>query len=258
MFIAIDIGNTNVTLGIFKGERLARVMKFPTSELKTPRKAAIAWGSQLGRVCPEAMTQAKAVYACSVVPAIMESLRDVVKTIFKHEVKVAGEDVAIPIYNRYRIPGQVGQDRLVNAYAALKKYGPGLIIVDFGTAMTFDIVSKKSEYLGGLITPGFKLMQESLNKSTALLPYVELARPIEIIGKDTVSSIRSGLVYGAASLCDGIIGRLLAKECKGYKVIATGGDLALVKPYVKHFDKIEDSLILTGLALIYKSQSTKK
>jgi type III pantothenate kinase len=258
MFIAIDIGNTNVTLGVFKNEKLLRVMKFPTPDLKAPKKAAIAWGSQLGRVCPEAMNRAESVYACSVVPAFTKGLRDVVKTVFKHDLKIVGEDVTVPIYNRYRIPGQVGQDRLVNAYAALKKYGPGLIIIDFGTAITFDIVSKNGEYLGGLITPGFKLMQESLNKNTALLPYVELARPIEIIGKDTVSSIRSGLVYGAASLCDGIVQRLLEKECKGYKVIATGGDVALVRPYVKHINRIEDSLILSGLALIYKSQATKK
>jgi len=152
----------------------------------------------------------------------------------------------------------VGHDRLVNAYAGLKKYGPGLIIIDFGTAITFDIVSKKEEYVGGLITPGFKLMQESLNKNTALLPYVELARPIEIIGKDTVSSIRSGLVYGVASLCDGILRRLLERECRGFKVIVTGGDAALVKPYVRFFDKFDDNLTLDGLALIYKSQLTKK
>lgn len=258
MFIAIDIGNTNVTLGVLKGDRPMAVVKFPTLDLRTPKKAAIAWGSQLGRVCPEAMAHAEAVYACSVVPTATSGLRDVTQSVFKKEVKVVGEDVSVPIYNRYRIPGQVGQDRLVNAYAALKKYGPGLIIVDFGTAITFDIVSKKQEYVGGLITPGFKLMQEGLNKNTALLPYVELARPIEIIGKDTVSSIRSGLVYGTASLCEGIIRRLLEKECKGYKVIATGGDVALVKPYVKCFDKIEDSLILTGLAMIHKSQSVKK
>ena len=166
-----------------------------------------------------------------------------------------GENVAAPIINRYRIPSQVGQDRLVNAYAGLKMFGSGLIILDFGTAITFDIVSKKAEYIGGLIVPGLKLMQEALNKRTALLPYVELARPIEIIGRDTVSSIRAGIVYGVASLCDGIINQLLRKECRGFKVIATGGDAHLIKPYSAHLSTIEDFLIFKGLAFIYQSQS---
>ena len=109
-----------------------------------------------------------------------------------------------------------------------------------------------------LIERGLKIMQEALHKKTALLPYVELARPIEIIGGDTVSSIRAGIIYGVASLCDGITRRLLEKECRGFKVIATGGDALLIKPYCRFLNRIEESLILKGLALIHKSQSIKK
>lgn len=253
MLIAIDIGNTNVTLGILRDSCLIHSFKFATEILTSKNKAIPVIQGRLSK-CLLGPEDVDAVYICSVVPSLNKNARAIFKSVFNRDVFIIGEDVAVPIINRYRIPNQVGQDRLVNAYAGLKIYGPGLIIVDFGTAITFDLVSKKSEYLGGLIVPGLKLMQESLNKKTALLPYVELAKPIEIIGRDTVSSIRAGIIYGVSSLCDGIIARLLKKEAKGFKVIATGGDISLVKPYSTYFSVIEESLVLKGLALIYKSQ----
>ena len=255
MLIAVDIGNTNVTVGILKDAEIIRSFKFNTSLLKSKNKTArIVKDKLLSQASDK--EDVEAIYACSVVPALNKNARNILQSIFKKEVAVVGEDVIVPIINRYRIPNHVGSDRLVNAYAGLKIYGAGLIIVDFGTAITFDIVSKKSEYLGGLIVPGLKLMQESLNKKTALLPFVELSRPIEIIGRDTISSIRAGIVYGTVSLCDGIINRLLKKECKGFKVIATGGDTHLIKPYSSYLSTIEDSLILKGLAFIYQSQKS--
>jgi type III pantothenate kinase len=257
MMMAIDVGNTNVTVGILKDATLLSSFKIPSHVLRS----ASVLTKELRKRKPGLLKDVapiESIYACSVVPAANKNLRQAVESIFKMPLKLVGEDVAIPILNRYRIPGQVGQDRLVNAYAGLKLFGPGLIIVDFGTAITFDVVSKKSEYLGGLIFPGFRLMQEALNQNTALLPYVELARPMEIIGRDTVSSIRAGLVFGVAGLCDCIIERLQKKECKGYTVIATGGDAALIKPYSVHVGKFEDSLILQGLSFIFKSQKTPR
>jgi len=254
MFIAVDIGNTNVTIGVFKDFNVLRSFKFETGLLKTSKKCAALIKDKLSLFLPP-KEDVEGVYACSVVPSLNNNIRSILKPIFKSKVNVVGEDINAPVMNRYRIPSQVGQDRLINAYAGLKLYGAGLIIVDFGTAITFDVVSKKSEYLGGLIVPGLKLMQECLNKKTALLPYVELSRPMEIIGRDTVSSIRSGLVYGVASLCDGVIERLMNKECKGYKVISTGGDVELIKPYSSRISNIENFLILKGLRLIHNSQS---
>jgi type III pantothenate kinase len=257
MFIAIDVGNTNATVGVLKETTIIHAFKLPirvlknrallTKELRKSKQGAL-----------KDISSIESVYACSVVPDVNANLRAAVLSAFGKPLVLAGENVTVPVLNRYRIPGQVGQDRLVNAYAGLKLYGPGLIIIDFGTAITFDIVSKKSEYLGGLIVPGFRLMQEALSQNTALLPYVELARPMEIIGRDTVSSIRAGLVFGVASLCDGIVERLLKKECKGYTIVATGGDAALIKPYSVHVVKFEESLILKGLALIRKSQGILK
>jgi len=257
MFIGLDIGNTNVTVGLLKDLTVICSFKFDTFLLKSKSKTVTLLKERIFPVLGNESIDSD-IYVSSVVPSLDKNIRRVIDSAFKRDAKIIGEDVIVPIMNRYRIPNQVGQDRLVNAYTGLKLYGAGLIIVDFGTAITFDVVSKRSEYLGGLITPGLKMMQEALHKKTALLPYVELARPIEIIGGDTVSSIRAGIIYGVASLCDGIIRRLLQKECRGFKVIATGGDALLIKSYCRFLSRIEESLILKGLALIHKSQSIKR
>ncbi len=253
MFITCDIGNTNVTIGVMNDCNVVRSFKLETGLLKH-RKNSISLISEKLRDFFPLKEEVQAVYVSSVVPSLNANMRSILNGIFRVKSVVIGEDAHVPIINRYRIPSHVGQDRLVNAYAGMKLYGKGLIIVDFGTAITFDIVSRKGEYVGGLIAPGLKLMQESLHKKTALLPYVELSRPMEIVGQDTVSSIRSGIVYGVASLCEGIIERLLAKDCKGYKVIATGGDACLIKPYAPRLNIVEEFLIFKGLYFIYKSQ----
>lgn len=257
MLAAVDIGNTNITLGFFKDDMLVGFFKAEASFFKNRRRAFRIFSEQMSRM---RLTSDKieAVYACSVVPKSNETARRVLSSFFKKQPFFTGKELPVPLVNRYRIPSQVGQDRLVSAYAGLKLYGSGLVIVDFGTAITFDVISKKSEYLGGLIFPGLKLMRDALYKKTALLPYVELARPIEIIGRDTVSSIRAGIIYGTAALCDGVIERLRKKECRGYKVVATGGDAPLVKPHAVHIEHLEDSLVLKGLHLIFKSQRQLK
>jgi len=256
MIATVDIGNTNVTVGFFADSHLLGVFKVLTSGWGEPAKVETLIKD---KARPFLKKEAcKEVYACSVVPQANKHLRSICRSIFKTDCRIAGEDFCVPLMNKYRIPSQVGQDRLVNAYAALKLHGKGLIVVDFGTAITFDVVSRDAEYLGGLIAPGLKLMQESLNKKTALLPFVELARPIELIGRDTASSIRAGIVFGAASLCDGIIERLLKKECRGYKIIVTGGDALLIKPHSRYLRVIEEDLILKGLAMIAASQKISK
>ncbi|HQP91556.1 MAG TPA: type III pantothenate kinase, partial [Candidatus Omnitrophota bacterium] len=242
-----------VTIGILADCNVTRSFKFDTGLLKNKRNTVLAIKERLKDLFP-LQEEIEGVYVSSVVPSFNKNIRGILKDVFGLSAVVIGEDAHVPIINRYRIPSQVGQDRLVNAYAGMKLHGSGLIIIDFGTAITFDIVSKKGEYMGGLIAPGLKLMQESLHKKTALLPYVELSRPMEIVGQDTVSSIRSGIVYGVASLCEGIINRLLAKDCKGYKVISTGGDACLIKPYTDKLGVVEEFLILKGLCLMAKSQ----
>lgn len=257
MIIGIDIGNTNVTVGLLDRGEVIRSFKVASEALSAKGQAKEILKEKFGGLSVAAV-DLEAIYICSVVPQLNSIIRRAAESFFKKPAMIVGQDAIVPIVNRYRIPQQVGQDRLVGAYAAIKLFGPGLIIVDFGSAITFDIVSKKSEYLGGLIVPGLKLMQEALNKKTALLPYVELARPVEIIGRDTVASIRAGIVFGVASLCDGIIARLRAKECKGYKVIATGGDVGLIQSHSCNLRTLENHLVFKGLSLIHDSQKKKK
>lgn len=253
MFIGVDIGNTNVTFGFIKDGQVQTSFKIETPVLKFRRKAECL----INRKVPRDLLKKgdfEGAYICSVVPSLNKNIKSILKSLFNINALIVGKDVVVPIINRYRLLHQVGQDRLVNAYAGLKLYGGGLIIVDFGTAITFDVLSNKDEYLGGLIVPGFKLMQESLHRGTALLPHVGLSRPIELIGRDTISSVRAGIVYGVTALYDGIIARLLFKECKGYKVIVTGGDVELIKPFASFMPQVEDYLILKGLAFLFESQ----
>lgn len=239
--LTVDIGNTNTAFGLVRNGRVLGRASLPTGRLSEAGVARAARGlaGARGRVT--------AAFVCSVVSSANGRVRRGLRRALDVPVYFAGQDVAVPIKNRYRRPRQVGQDRLVGAYAAMKLFGPGLVVVDFGTAITFDVVSRKGEYLGGLITPGFKMMQEALEKRTALLPYVELARPTELIGRDTKSSIRGGLIYGVAGLCDGILGRLLTGRRRGFRVVVTGGDAHLVRPLARRLDHVVEDLIHKGL-----------
>jgi type III pantothenate kinase len=149
---------------------------------------------------------------------------------------------------------QVGQDRLVNAYAASKLYGAPLVVIDFGTAVTFDVVSKNREYLGGMILPGLGISLDALAQRTALLPKIKLANPSEFIGRDTKNSMLSGIVYGFTALTDDLAGRIKGKIGRDSKVIATGGNISLIGRYCRSINKIDKNLTLRGLSLIYQSK----
>ncbi len=254
--LTVDIGNTNTSFGLVREGCVAGRLSVPTQALS---EAAV------GRVVRKLVARSRslkgsvsAVYACSVVASANAKVKKGCRWALGVPVYFTGEDVAVPIKNRYHKPRQVGQDRLVGAYGAMRLYGKGLVVVDFGTAITFDVVSRKGEYVGGLIVPGFRMMQEALEKKTALLPYVELSRPADLIGRDTQSSIRAGLVYGVAALCDGILGRLLKTQCKRYLVVATGGDARLVRPYSHYLRCFDEDLIPKGLAFVAAKHGLKK
>ncbi|MCM8761534.1 MAG: type III pantothenate kinase [Candidatus Omnitrophica bacterium] len=169
---------------------------------------------------------------------------------FTPHVRIVGRDIRVPIRNCYKIKSEVGQDRLVNAYAAKRLYGVPAVIVDFGTAITFDIVSPRGDYLGGLILPGIEMSLSSLHRKTALLPRVELKAVSSVIGKDTVSSIRGGILFGFGAMCDGLISRYVKMFCKRPKVIATGGDASLISSYATTIQTVDEDLTLKGLYLI--------
>jgi len=240
MLLAVDIGNTNISCGIFTGSRLVKRFSLPT---KAKSNYQIKLKPYLSRNIDEAII-------CSVVPDATKEIVRAIKSLTGQNPRVLGKNIKVPIKNLYAKPRQVGQDRLVNAYAAARLYGYPAVVVDFGTAVTFDIVSHKKEYLGGLILPGLNISLDALYARTALLPHVKLARPKGLIGKDTKSSILSGMVYGFAALTDDLIGRMREKIGKNTKAIGTGGNISLIGPYCRKIQIIDQDLTLKGLQLL--------
>jgi len=246
MLLAMDVGNTNITVGIFRGERLVARGWILTRQ---PQAAALR---RLLRKLKVPLDSVKGVILSSVVPRSTIALKSALKTLFKFKPLVLGENVQAPVINRYRIPGQVGQDRLVNAAAAFYRYGGPAIVVDFGTAVTIDLVNRRREYLGGLIVPGIGIALEALSSRAALLPEIKLAPPKEFLGRDTVSSMKSGLFFGYGALCDGIVRRMKAKFAPKAKVIATGGHSSLMAPFCRTLQVVDPDLTLQGLELTYR------
>ncbi|MBI4435874.1 MAG: type III pantothenate kinase [Candidatus Omnitrophica bacterium] len=244
--VTMDIGNTNVVCGVFQGKRLLREYRIATKVCKNPARCR-AW---LKGILPNNKEIAGGIL-CSVVPWCTRSFKRAF-TSLRLPLKVVGETVRCPIKNLYKNPKQVGPDRLVNAYAALRVYGAPAIVVDFGTAITVDIVSKKGEYLGGMIVPGMGISLEALAEKTALLPKVRLRPPKLLLGKDTEGSILSGAFHGFASLCDGLVTKIRKKFGSRIKTILTGGHSRIVSSYCKEMDYVNGHLTLEGLRLLFE------
>lgn len=248
MVLAFDIGNTNINMGLFKSGRLSLRAVFPTK--KANQFKVFLKGNLFRRID---FRQLEAVVICGVVPQAARALKIALSAIRGLPIYTLGRDLIVPIKNLYLEPKNLGQDRLVNAYAGLMFYGAPLIVVDFGTAITFDVVSRKRQYLGGMILPGLGVSLDTLSKRTALLPKIKLDIPREFIGRDTKNSMLSGIVYGFSALSDGLIGWIKEKIGKDTKVIATGGDASLIKKYCKGINKLDKDLTLKGLYLAYKT-----
>lgn len=241
MLLAIDIGNTNISLGLFRNERLLSRYDIPTKQISyLPDFKKIFNKNKIDDVI-----------ICSVVPKSTIILKKELKKLLDKKPIIIGKDIIVPIKNLYRKPKQVGQDRLVNAYAGAKIYSTPLIVVDFGTAITFDVISKHKEYLGGMILPGLEISLDVLATRTALLPKIKLNKPKEFIGRDTRNSMLSGIVYGFAALTDNLAERIKNRIGKSAKVIGTGGNIQLIGKYCKSIYKIDRDLTLKGLNLIY-------
>ena len=242
VLLAIDIGNTNISFGVFQGNKIIRRFSIPT---KAYRLKSLK--NKLGRI-----TISDAII-CSVVPAVSKIMEKDLEKLLGKQPYIIGKGIKVPINNLYLKPKQVGQDRLVNAYAGIKLYGVPLIAVDFGTAVTFDVVSRNKEYLGGMILPGLGISLDALNQRTALLPKIKLEEPKEFIGRDTKGSMLSGIVYGFAALTDDLVIRIKKKIGKNAKVIGTGGNIDLIGKYCRQIDKIDRDLTFKGLNFIYRN-----
>jgi len=250
MDLTVDIGNTTIALGIVRNKKVLASKRLDT--LGKPDQLALQLTGVV-RTLRRRFPVEQAVI-CSVVPAVTGLVKRVIKKELKIAVSVVGEDIRVPLVNRYKNPRQVGQDRLVGAYAAMVLYGKPAIIIDLGTAITFDAVSARKEYLGGAIVPGIRLSAESLFLKTALLPEIAIRAPKSVIGRTTEESILSGLFYGYGSLCRGFID-LMKKQIGGNpKVVMTGGHTHLMKKFIQRDIRVVDEdLVFKGLSLLLKS-----
>ena len=249
--ITVDIGNTNITIGLLEGRKLEASWRLHSSIMRTDDEIWIllkmlleSEGYELNRIRGFALS--------SVVPNLTAPFERVIQN--RLEVPVVNVttclDTGIKIL--YENPQQVGADRICNAVAGYARYGGPLIIVDFGTGTTFDIVSKNAEYLGGIIAPGPETTARVLHQAAAKLPKVELEFPPSVIGRTTETSIQSGLMYGGVEMIDGLNRRLIAELGEDTRVIATGGLARVFISHLKTVEKLELNLTLEGLGLIFE------
>ena len=249
--LTVDIGNTTISLGIVKNQRVLKSWRIETVlDQALLRSQLHALASEIKR----RSHNLEAVVVCSVVPQLSEVIESHLARVLRIKISRIGRDLKVPIINRYRNPRQVGQDRLVGSFAAARLYGTPLIVIDFGTAITFDVVSKNKEYLGGIIVPGLRLTAESLWKKTALLPKVDIQSPRELIGRDTKNSILSGIFYGYGALCDGLIDRITEKMRSRPIVIVTGGYSHWMRKFIsRDIQHVDKNLIFKGMSLVYQA-----
>lgn len=252
MLLAIDIGNTSITFGLFEGKRLTRHWRLST-RLAGPKNTK----RSISRNIPGRERKVEGVCISSVVPRLNPIMKNTLKKSFCCPVFfVSSKNSGIKIRN-YN-PLEVGADRLVNAVAGLKKYGKPLIVVDFGTATTFDYVNKKGEYAGGAISPGIELANRALFEMTAKLPLVKIRKPGRVLGQKTKESMQSGLFHGYVGLIDHLVNEIKKETRSAPKVIATGGLASLISPFTKTIRKVEPDLTLQGLRIIWEKNHRQK
>ena len=247
--LAIDVGNTQTVVGLFDGETLIASWRLGSVARRTTDELAILMEG-LFRVGGHKMSDVGRMVIASVVPPLGPTLEEIAKRYFGVMPLVIGPGTRTGIAIKYDNPREVGADRIVNAVAGHHLYGGPLIIVDFGTAITFDAISSEGEYLGGAIAPGLGIALEALIDRTARLPRVETAVPPSVIGKNTVHSIQSGIAHGYRGLVREIVGRMKAELGKRAKVAATGGQNLVFSETEEIFDLFNPDLTLVGLRLI--------
>lgn len=257
MLLVIDVGNTNTSLGVYDGEKLVAHWRLTTVRERTVDEYGVHARNlfQLAGLDFKAIT---AVAIASVVPPLNFTLRRMSEDYFHHAPLFVDHttDTGVPIL--YNPASDVGADRIVDAVAAIHKYGSPCIVVDFGTATTFDAINERGEYMGGVITPGISISADALFARAAKLPRVEIKRPSSVIGSSTVGSMQSGLYYGYAGLVDGILKKMREELGQKARIIATGGLAPLIATGSDYIEEIDDILTLEGLRLVYERQGKQR
>ena len=251
MIFVLDVGNTNTVLGVYDGDELKFHWRIETSRNKTEDE----YGMMIKMLLQDVglhFSDIDGIIISSVVPPIMFALERMCTKYFRIKPLIVGPGIKTGLNIKYDNPKEVGADRIVNAVAGIHLYGAPLIIVDFGTATTYCYINEHKQYMGGAIAPGITISTEALYSRAAKLPRIEIARPDDIIGKNTVSAMQAGILYGYVGQVEGIVARMKEKSAIPPKVIATGGLASLIAHESNAIDIVDPFLTLKGLQLLYE------
>jgi type III pantothenate kinase len=254
MLLVVDVGNTQTHFGTFRGDELLEHWRFATVRQSTADQLGAAL-SNLLELRGYSFNDLEASIIASTVPQLEPEWVTMAGRYLGHDMHAVGPGTKTGLAIRYDNPREIGADRLVNAVAIRARFGGPAVCVDFGTATTFDVVSREGEYIGGSLMTGIEISLEALTERGARLPKVDLAPPKSVIGKNTIDAIRSGVVYGYAGAIDAILRRLYEELGERADVIATGGLSGLVVPYTEEIEEVDDLLTLTGLRLLHERNS---
>jgi type III pantothenate kinase len=255
MLLAVDIGNTNVAFGLYRDTTLTQTFRAETVRSRTADEYGVLLGQMVSLRGVPANSVSAAIVA-SVVPPLTDVLVEAIRHAFAREPVVVGPGTKTGIAVKYESPRDVGADRIVNAVAAFERFRSGVIVVDFGTATTFDCVSPKAEYLGGVIVPGVQASLDGLLARAAKLSRIEIAAPPRVVGRNTTHSLQSGIVHGYAALCDGLVAKLEHELEFPCQIVATGGLARLIAPFTARLTTVDEHLTLEGLRILHERNLT--
>jgi type III pantothenate kinase len=254
MLLVVDLGNTNVVLGLYEGTELVQTFRVATVRSRTEDEYAVLL-QQLFSLRQLSSRSVSAAIIASVVPQLTDVMVSAIRQASGREPLLVGPGIKTGISVLYDNPQDVGADRIVDAVAAYARFQAGVIVVDFGTATTFNCVSPKAEYLGGVIVPGVKVSLDALIQSAAKLRPVELSAPPHVLGRNTTHAIQSGAIHGYAAMVDGLVERLTAELDFQVRVISTGGLGSIIGKHTRHIEEHDPNLTLEGLRIIYERNS---